>query len=91
MPAYLISYDLRKFRNYDSLIKALRNMKCVSPLKSVWFGSLKGPASTIRDILRKEMDDDDGLLVVELTRGSDWATYKVNEGGAEWFRANLTN
>lgn len=90
MPAYLISYDLRKKRNYPGLIKALRAMKCISPLDSLWFGNLVGPAATIRDILRKEMDADDGLVVVELKRGSDWATYRPNEFGSNWLSVNVT-
>lgn len=90
VPAYMISYDLRKVRNYDALIKALRTMKCISPLKSVWFGTLVGPASEIRKILMKEMDADDGLIVVELKPGSDWACKAVNEHGAEWLSNCVT-
>ncbi len=82
MPAYMISYDLRKDRNYEGLIKALRNMKCISPLKSLWFGNLVGPASEIRTILLREMDGDDGLVVVEMKPGSDWAISRANENAA---------
>lgn len=89
MPAYMISYDLRKVRNYDSLIKALRNMKCISPLKSLWFGNLKGPASEIRMILLKEMDADDGLVVVEMKSGSDWAVARANEDAGAWLQKNV--
>lgn len=89
MPAYLISYDLRKVRNYDALVKSLRQWSCVSPLKSVWLGQLRGPASTIRDVLRQHMDGDDGLLIVELKQGSDWATYRVNEAASGWLQRNV--
>ncbi|MDM9644481.1 hypothetical protein [Rhizobium sp. S163] len=89
MPAYMISYDLRKVRNYEGLVKALRNMKCISPLKSVWLGTLKGPAEEIRTILLREMDGDDGVLVVELKPGSDWAIKRVNENGAAWLQQNV--
>ena len=90
LPAYMISYDLRKIRNYDGLIKLLRGWKCISPLKSLWFGTLNGPTAAIRDLLRTQMDGDDGLVVVELKPGSDWATYSPNENGAEWLKANIT-
>jgi hypothetical protein len=63
MPAYMISYDLRKVRNYDSLVKQLKDWRCVRPLQSLWRGNLKGNAATIRDILRQLMDADDGLIV----------------------------
>lgn len=90
MAAYMISYDLRKVRNYEGLIKALRTMKCISPLESLWFGNLKGPAGEIRNILQKEMDGDDGIVVVEMKPGSDWATSKPNEQGGDWLSANVT-
>ncbi|WP_245431985.1 hypothetical protein [Aminobacter aminovorans] len=86
----MISYDLRKVRNYDGLIKILRGWKCISPLKSLWLGTLTGPAGTIRDLLRAQMDSDDGLIVVELKPGADWALYKTNENAAAWLQANVT-
>ncbi|MCQ1766140.1 hypothetical protein NOJ28_11395 [Neorhizobium galegae] len=90
MPAYMISYDLRKVRNYDALLKALRTMKCISPLKSLWFGTLLGPASEIRKILLQQMDGDDGLVIVELKPGSEWAVAKVNENGGVWLQQNVS-
>lgn len=90
MPAYMISYDLRKNRNYDGLIKALRDMKCISPLKSVWFGNLNGPASEIRDILLSEMDSDDGLVIVEMKAMAQWATARVNENGTVFLQQYVT-
>lgn len=89
MPAYIISYDLRKVRNYDGLIKALRAMKCISPLKSMWFGNLVGPASEIRTILLREMDGDDGLVIVEMKQGSDWAVARANENGGAFLQNNV--
>lgn len=90
MPHYMISYNLRKVRNYDGLIKTLRTMKCISPLKSLWVGSLVGPASAIRQILANEMDSDDGLVIVEIKPGSDWATKAPNEHASTWFSNNIT-
>lgn len=90
MPKYLITYDLRKQRNYSDLIKQLRDWDSISPLESVWLASLRGPASTVRDILKARMDNDDGLLIVELVAGADWATSKVNENGDDWMRDNVT-
>lgn len=89
MPAYIITYDLRKARNYDALIKQLRDWNCISPLKSVWLGSLRGPTTAIRDILKKHIDGDDGLMIIELKQGSDWATVRVNENASSWLKANV--
>lgn len=90
MPAYIISYDLRKVRNYDTLIKQLRDWQCISPLKSVWLGLLTGPATTVRDLLRAHIDGDDGLMVIELKQGAQWGTIRVNENAAEWLQKNVT-
>jgi hypothetical protein len=90
MPAFLITYDLRKVRNYDGLIGALRNWKAISPLESVWLADIAASASSIRDSLQALVDADDGILVVELKLGADWATRFVNENGAEWLRSKVT-
>ncbi len=91
MPAYLISYDLRKSRNYDDLLKQLRSWGCISPLKSLWLGQLRGNAATIRDILRNLIDADDGLLVCEIKPTSDWGSFKLDDNQActDWIRANI--
>jgi len=91
MPAYMISYDLRKVRNYDALSKALRDWKCVTPLESLWLGNLKGDCGAIRDLLRPLMDGDDGLIVIELKQPGDWAFYKPNNQQAvtTWLKENI--
>jgi hypothetical protein len=89
MPAYMISYDLRKVRNYDALIKQLRDWGCVSPLKSLWLGQLKGTSATIRDLLVRLMDSDDGLIVIEIKPTSDWAFVRLQEDITAWIKANL--
>lgn len=90
MPHYLVTYDLRKQRNYAGLIKVLRDWNAISPLESVWLATLNGPASAIRDLLRNHMDTDDGLLVVELKPGADWATYSVKENAVDWLKRNVS-
>lgn len=50
MPLYVISYDLRKARNYEPLLKQLRNWGCARLLESMWLGELRGPAETICDL-----------------------------------------
>ena len=89
MAIYMISYDLRKVRNYDKLISQLREWGCISPLKSLWFGNLRGTSGNIRDALKAHIDADDGLMVCLVQPTWDWATFKVNEDAAAWFKANL--
>ncbi len=91
MPAYLISYDLRKVRNYETLVNQLREWSCISPLESLWLGQLKGNAATIRDILMSHIDSDDGLLVMEIKPTSDWGVFKLNNHiqSVNWIRANI--
>jgi hypothetical protein len=91
MPAYMISYDLRKNRDYDGLLKQLREWGCISPLKSFWLGNLKGPSSAIRDILMKQIDIDDGLIVCEIKPTTDWATFHLNNNQAagDWIRKHI--
>lgn len=91
MPAYVISYDLRKARNYDALLKTLRDWNCVCPLESLWLGNLKGDCGTIRDLLRPMMDSDDGLVVIELKSPGDWAFFKPKNLAAvtAWLKTNI--
>lgn len=93
MTAYMISYDLRKQRNYDPLIKQLRDWGCISPLKSLWFGNLTGSASAVRDALATHLDSDDGLIVLEIKPQSGWATRALtdSEKSLAWIRANIKN
>ena len=92
MPSYIVSYDLRKVRNYDGLTKALRDANFLSPLKSVWLGNSTHTAGGLRDVLKFYMDADDGILVLELKRGSDWALWAVNDQKAvtNWIQTNVT-
>lgn len=89
MPAYMISYDLRKVRNYDALIKELRSWGCIRPLKSFWLGELKGNSNTIVSLLRQHMDSDDGIVVCEIKPTNDWTYYGVDEEAAAWFKKHV--
>ncbi|MBB3447211.1 hypothetical protein [Rhizobium sp. BK379] len=86
---YLISYDLRKVRNYNQLLNTLRDWGCISPLESVWVGHMNGAATTIRDLLAQHMDADDGLLVVQIQSPGQWATMQVKNNAADWFRKHV--
>lgn len=90
MPAYMISYDLRKVRNYGGLLKVLNDLGCIRPLKSLWFGQLRGNSVDLRNTLSPFIDGDDGLVIVEVKPTLDWAFLKVDDSrSADWFKNNL--
>ena len=87
MPMYVISYDLRKARNYEPLWKQLRDWGAERLLESFWLADLKGPAQTVRDLLIKHIDNDDGIAVIELKPNFDWGTLRCQAGGTQWLKA----
>jgi hypothetical protein len=78
MPLYLISYDLRKQKNYDDLINALRGAGAKRVLKAQWlYNSREQSAKKVADFVIGYLDSDDGLLVCRVsTAQSDMAWYK---------------
>ncbi len=87
MAWYVITYDLRKQRNYKTLYECLGEWNAVSLLESVWLAELKGPASAVRDILRTHIDGDDGIAVIQLQANFDWSTFGVNATASNWLKA----
>jgi len=75
MAVYLLSYDLRKQRDYEKLTEALEAVSAVRVLESVWaFSYADTNCKLVRDHFVKFIDDDDGLFVVE---EKDWAGRKL--------------
>ncbi len=87
MAWFVISYDLRKQRNYQGLYDGLATWKAIPLLESMWLAELVGPASTVRDLLRSFVDDDDGIAVLELKAGFDWGAVKCSPAGMAWLKA----
>lgn len=56
MPMFMVSYDLRKQRNYQPLYDILIKWKAVRALESLWLAELKGNAAEIRDVLMGAAD-----------------------------------
>jgi len=90
---YIVSYDLRKSRNYPLMYKALDTLKAAKLLESLWLVTLAPNVGAIRlrDAIMSaaRMDGDDGLIVIELKKTSDWATYNAQKTGLAWLRANI--
>ncbi len=75
MALYFFEYDLRQERDYPKLYEELKNFKAVRILKSLWcFERVDTSAEKLRDHFKRFIDQDDGLVVSEVT---DWGTYNV--------------
>jgi hypothetical protein len=89
MPLYLISYDLRKQRNYDELYKLLELWKARRLLKSVWLAELRGLSDAVIGYLRGAIDAGDGLAVIELKKTGDWSAIQAETDGITWLETKL--
>ena len=90
MTHYLISYDLRgQGRDYDLLSKLLQSWEAARLLEAVWVVSLNADAAKIRDALRRVLDPEDAVLVVELQRDAWWSGHKARPEGLQWLKKNI--
>ncbi|MBL28927.1 MAG: SinR [Rhodospirillaceae bacterium] len=89
MAHYLVSYDLRKNRNYVDLWQKLEGWRGARILESLWLVSLNQTASDVRDALHATVDDDDRLVVIELKNGSGWACRHAMPEGVKWLQKNI--
>ena len=85
MSWYIVSYDLRKepdTAGYDAIYNALQSYPDWAwILESVWI--VEGTsAKKIRDHLSKFLDDNDGLVVAELT--GELCYQRVRKGTSKW-------
>lgn len=77
MSAYIVSYDLRKQRDYESLYEALKSYWTYAKvLESLWVVVSWKTAIEIRNHLSWYVDEDDWLIVIK--SGREWAWKKVN-------------
>lgn len=88
MKTYLISYDLLKSEtssDYEKLINSIKSCEnWAKPLESLWLIKTTLDSVQIRDILTKDMDNDDKLLVIEVT--NNWASFNLKKPVVEWMQ-----
>lgn len=89
MGLYLISYDLRKQRNYEPLWDALAKAHASRLLQSVWLVELSAEIGSVRQALSALIDDDDGVAVIELKPGSGWAAKGALPAGTAWLTSHV--
>lgn len=87
MVTYLISYDLKKVRNYDELyekIKSYSNWAHIN--ESLWAIITTKSASEVRDELKRVMDKDDSVFVIKSGQEAAWSNVICKK---EWLKNNL--
>ena len=66
MAKHIISYDLRKDRDYSDLYSALKSFaNCRHILESVWILESSKTNKEIADELIRNIDSDDGIVVAD--------------------------
>lgn len=90
MNTYLVSYDLRApGKDYTHLIPYLKKYaNWAKPLKSVWFVQSPLEAVDVLNEIRTQIDANDGLLVVNVTKDSA-AWVNLGDEITNWIKANL--
>ena len=83
---YLVSYDLRKVRDYRSLNEAINTYSVKAKiLESFWAIVTTKTAVQLRDHLRQHIDGDDGLFVCLSGKEAAW----VGISTSEWLKKNI--
>ena len=87
MATYIISYDLRKSRNYDGLYNAIKSYGTWAKVtESTWAVKTNSSAVQVRDHLASTMDSDDRIFVIKSGIEAAW---RNAIGKNEWFKENL--
>jgi CRISPR/Cas system-associated endoribonuclease Cas2 len=88
MGLFVVSYDLRKKKDYQTLWDEMDRLGGHKPLLSVYFLNVDvDTASELRDHLSKFIDDDDQLIVVPFSQKP--AHQMANKGTNDWIKDNL--
>lgn len=84
---YIITYDLRNRRDYQSLIDAIKSMGAWAKiLESTWAVVTTKNAEEVRDHLLRTMDSDDGIFVVKSGVEAAWRKVICSD---KWLQDNL--
>ena len=87
MTCYIITYDLRKDRDYESLYKAIKSYSGWAQIaESTWAVVTEKSSVEIRDYLLGVMDNDDRLFVIQSGVEAAWRNTLCK---SEWLKKNL--
>jgi hypothetical protein len=88
MKTIQVNYDLRKpGRDYERLYEYLWSYEACRPLQSLWLIKTNKSVSTVRDELKRYVDRNDEVLVIDVT-GDPWASNFSDEPTA-WMKQNM--
>ncbi len=84
---YIINYDLRNKRDYESLYEAIKSYGTNNKiLESCWAIVTTKSAEEVRDHLKGVMDSDDGLFVVKSGTEAAWRNVDCTH---KWLKDHL--
>lgn len=87
MKTFLVSYDLKKSRNYDGVIGAIKSFpKWVQISESFWAVEWSGSAADVYNHIKPHIDRDDILFVI---RSSQEAAWSPNLPATQWLQTYL--
>lgn len=87
MNTYIISYDLRKTRDYESLYSAIKMYGTWARiLESLWAIKTNQTVTQVRDHLQRYMDKDDRVFVTLSSGVAAWDKVLCRD---EWLKNNL--
>ena len=88
MTAYVVSYDLVKTRDYTKIINAIKAYgNWCKPLESFYIIETHQTVIQVRDNLRRFIDSDDRLLVIQCDLGV-WGSVNVPKDVTDWMLAS---
>ena len=92
MKTILVSYDLNGHESrqaYTDLIDRIKKYSTwAKPLESLWLIKTDDSVSDVRDTLKPYIDENDELLVLDVTSRS-WATRGISAKVNDWIKENL--
>lgn len=87
MACYIVTYDLRNNRDYDSLIEAIKEYGTWAKImRSTWAVVTSQTSTEVRDNLKSHMDSDDRIFVAKSSGVAAWSNVECSD---EWLKDNL--
>jgi hypothetical protein len=87
MTCYIISYDLRKQRNYDELYEAIKSYELWAHItESTWAVVTDKSAVQVRNHLNSSIDSDDRVFIVKSGTEAAWRNVICK---SQWLKDNL--
>jgi len=90
LSTFLVGYDLhRPGQNYEELIEFLKSQGTWwHALDSTWIVVTDHSASGLRDEIKRLIDGNDDVLVVDV-KGDSWASYGLSDTANKWLKEHV--